>query len=90
MKARVTSIYTSKLAALTPEQVAFVDEVYAKAEANYEEGGQWVVECMEPSDILDRFKSMKDALKYMGLKQEQADEIDALVEDRIVSHRKPR
>lgn len=65
-------IYKEWLKIATPEQVAFVDEVYALCEEHYEAGGDTIVECMDPQEILEQFKNLKEVKKYCGLQVEQA------------------
>lgn len=55
----------------TPEQIDFVDQVYAICEENYESGGDNVVECYGPRDILFTFDDIQDVQKYCGLMVEQ-------------------
>lgn len=55
----------------TPEQIAFVDSVYALAEKNYDSGGDTIVEAMEPQEIVAEFKTLNDAKSYVGLRIEQ-------------------
>ena len=79
MKSHVINLYLKsefggtkeKMAKLTPEQLAFVDEVYALAEEHYDDGGDVIVETMEPWDILKKFKTLKDVRGYAGLWVEQ-------------------
>lgn len=72
MKSKTLPIYKHWLATAKAKQIAFVDEVFAMCEANYAAGGDTVVECMSPQDILDEFKSLRDVKKYCGLIVEQA------------------
>lgn len=65
-------LYADKIASLTEDQVKFVDEVYAICERNYSAGGDRVVECFEPADVLADFKSLDDVKEYAGAKVEQA------------------
>jgi hypothetical protein len=66
------SIYKEWLATATPEQIALVDSIYAECAKHYEDGGDTVIECMGPREVLLEFKSIADARKYCGLKVEQA------------------
>lgn len=56
----------------TPEQIAFVDEVYAMCEKHYNAGGDTIIECFEPKEILAQFKTLEQVKDYCGLKVEQA------------------
>ena len=71
-KSRTISIYGDWADDKTPEQVAFIDSVYAVCEANYDAGGDTVVECFDPDEILDQFKTLDEVRKYCGIKLEQA------------------
>jgi len=55
-----------------PEQIKFVDDIYKMAEDNYDAGGSIIVEAMSPQEVLDEFKSKKEAKEYCGLNVEQA------------------
>lgn len=55
----------------TAEQLAFVASVYAECEAHYAAGGDTVVECFTPSEIVAKFTSLADVRDYCGLKVEQ-------------------
>lgn len=68
----ILKLYKEWLATATPEQIAFVDSIYKECEEHYEDGGDTVVECMTPQEIMSQFKSIKDARDYCGLKVEQA------------------
>ena len=71
MKSRVLSIYPEWLSVATQEQVTFVDSIYAECEKHYSNGGDLIVECYSPQEILAQFKSIQDAKEYCGLKVEQ-------------------
>ena len=62
-----------------PEAIAHVDLVYQIAEAHYEKGGDEIVECFAPNDILDMDwpKEDKDlltekVLAHISLRKEAA------------------
>lgn len=67
----VADLYAEKLAKLTPEQQTFVRAVYAECEKHYSDGGDVIVECYEPADIVEEFSSMQDVVAFIGLKVEQ-------------------
>jgi hypothetical protein len=46
-------IYKSWVQTACPENIAHVDLVYQIAEAHYGKGGDEIVECLSPRDILD-------------------------------------
>lgn len=64
--------YSTWLALATLAQREFVDAVYAMCEQHYGGGGDTVVECYSPNEILDEFTSLDDVKEYCGLKVEQA------------------
>lgn len=64
--------YKAWAAQACPTQVAFVDEAYALCEAHYGEGGDRIVECWTPQEIVKTFRGMEDIRKYLGLVTEQA------------------
>jgi hypothetical protein len=53
-------------------RVDFVDEVYAMCEEHYDAGGDTIVECYGPDDILAEFKTPADVRRFCGLHVEQA------------------
>ena len=72
MQSRILSIYKRWLATATPEQVQFVDSVYALCEKHYSAGGDTVVECLSPQEVLDEFTDLDSVRSYCGLMVEQA------------------
>ena len=71
MKSGVLRLYKKWLATATPEQVELVDSIYAECEEHYEDGGDLVVETMEPAQVL-ALGSIKAARQVCGLLVEQA------------------
>jgi hypothetical protein len=65
-------IYNRWMATATAAQIAFVDEVFALCERNYECGGDVVVECHGPEDVLAQFETLDAVREYVGLHNEQA------------------
>jgi hypothetical protein len=63
--------YKEWFATATPEQIAFVDSVFKLCEDNYSNGGDVVVECMTPGEIIAQFKSLDEVRTFCGLKLEQ-------------------
>lgn len=72
MKSATLGVYKKWLGTATPEQIEFVDGVYAVCEKHYEEGGSAVVECYGPKEILESFKSIEEVRELCGLRLEQA------------------
>ena len=64
--------YTGWASQASPEQIEFVDSIYAMCEENYDKGGDVVTECMTPAEVLKDFNSLEDAKDYCGIKVEQA------------------
>ena len=67
MRSKTLGLYASWLSSATAEQASFVDEVFALCELNYEAGGDQVVECFGPDDIVERFTSFDDVQRYVRL-----------------------
>ncbi len=65
-------VYKKWAATATPEQIALVDAVYLLCEKNYIAGGDSVVECFTPQEILRDFRTVEAAKSFCGLKVEQA------------------
>jgi hypothetical protein len=72
MKSRVITLCKEWLATATPEQIEFVDQVYAMCEKHYSDGGDTIVECYTPQEILEEFKTLDDAKERCGMAIEQA------------------
>jgi hypothetical protein len=66
------TLYKDFLATASNEKIKFVDQVYSLCEKNYENGGDWIVECLTPIKILNEFKTLKDLHKYCGAIIEQS------------------
>lgn len=57
---------------MTAEQQALVDEIKRVCMANYERGGDEVIECFTDEEILKEFKSVADAKDYCSCRVETA------------------
>jgi hypothetical protein len=66
------TIYNDWTKTATPPQIELVDAIFAECEEHYEDGGDTIVECYDPADILAQFKSVKEAKEFCGLKVEQS------------------
>lgn len=53
---------------MKPKDVKFADDVYAVCERNYDAGGDLIVECFEPSTILNNFETLEDVKKYIAVR----------------------
>lgn len=54
------------------KQAELVDAIYAECEANYDKGGDTIVECFSPDEVLNEFKSVQEAKEFCQLKVEIA------------------
>jgi hypothetical protein len=72
MQSNTITLYKTWLATAAVPQIAFVDAVYAMCEEHYGEGGDSVVECLSPGEILAEFTTLEDVKRYCGLLVEQA------------------
>ncbi len=66
------SCYRSWQTTATPAQLQFVDETYALCEEHYSAGGDTIVECFTPTEIIEEFSNLDEVRQYCGLKVEQA------------------
>lgn len=71
MKSKVLAVYKKWLASATQEQIDFADQVYSLCEEQYESGGDRIVECWEPSNVVEFFKSIQQVQEFCGLVVEQ-------------------
>lgn len=60
MKSNVLSLYTSWVETASPEDLKKADDFYFICEQNYEAGGDAIVECYSPEDLLREFKTIMD------------------------------
>jgi len=65
-------IYMTWMASASAEAIEHVDAVFALCELNYKAGGDYVVECYGPEDILAQFKTLDDVRRFCGLQNEAA------------------
>ena len=72
MKSNTLSIYKTWLATAAVPQIAFVDAVYEMCEKNYEAGGDTIVECYDPAEILAEFDTLDEVKEFCGLRVELA------------------
>ncbi len=72
MKSHTIKLYDNWINSASQVQIELVDEIYHQCENHYDAGGDTVVECYEPHQILDEFKSVDDAKEFCGIKVEQA------------------
>ena len=72
MKSQTIKIYKKFIASATQDQIDFVDQVYATCEENYSQGGDTIVECFSPHEIIEQFKTIKAVQEYYQLRAEAA------------------
>jgi hypothetical protein len=64
-----------KMAEMTPEQLDLADKIYAEAEKNYGNGGHWIVEAMEPWEVVKMFKNLAQAAQHWEMVEDYAQDI---------------
>jgi len=64
-----------KMAEMTPEQLELADKIYAEAEKNYSKGGHWIVETMEPWEVVKMFKNLAQAAQHWEMVEDYAQDI---------------
>ena len=64
---------------MNESQIKLIEEIKELALANYDEGGDIIVECLEDSEILEYMSSIKEAKEFMKLKAEQRREIESTI-----------
>ena len=55
MTSNTLPVYKKWLKTATPEQIVIVDRVYTLCEEHYGAGGDTIVECYSPTEILDLY-----------------------------------
>lgn len=56
----------------SPEKIAFVNSVYELCERNYDKGGDIIIECWEPAEILDSFLTLDAVREHCGIMVDKA------------------
>lgn len=64
--------YAKWIQTATTEQIELADVIFKECEDHYADGGDTVVECMSPEEVLEEFKTIEDAKKYCGIQVEAA------------------
>jgi hypothetical protein len=70
MKSETINLYKPWIATARKGQVTFVDEVYHLAEEHYNAGGDTIVECFSPEEILTEFTTFQQVRDFCGVKVE--------------------
>ena len=53
------------------QTIEFVKSVYKLCTDNYDAGGDTIVECFSPQEIVNQFKSLEEVKEFCGIKIEQ-------------------
>lgn len=72
LKSYTAKLYAKQMAQLTPEQQSLVDEVYLECEKFYHAGGDNIVECFTPSEIVQDFDTIGQVRDWCKLIREKA------------------
>lgn len=64
---------------LVRRKLDFVAEVQILADHGYEDGGDYIIECMDENDILERFDTTEDVVQFLQVKAEQRREAEACI-----------
>jgi len=64
---------------MNESQIKLIEEIKELALANYDEGGDMIIECLGDSEILEYMSSIKEAKEFMELKAEQRREIESTI-----------
>ena len=64
---------------MNESQIKLIKEIKELALANYDEGGDMIIECLGDSEILEYMSSIKEAKEFMELKAEQRREIESTI-----------
>tara|TARA_B110000285_G_scaffold213956_1_gene258821 strand:- start:543 stop:740 length:198 start_codon:yes stop_codon:yes gene_type:complete len=64
---------------MTKSQIKLIEEIKELALANYDEGGDMIIECLGDSEILEYMSSIKEAKEFMELKAMQRREIESTI-----------
>jgi len=68
----LNTMYKTWQADAAVPQIAFVDAVYAMCEEHYAAGGDTIVECYAPDEIVEEFNTLDEVKQFCGLQVEQA------------------
>tara|TARA_R110000803_G_scaffold122511_1_gene190508 strand:+ start:197 stop:394 length:198 start_codon:yes stop_codon:yes gene_type:complete len=64
---------------MNESQIKLIEEIKELALANYDEGGDMIIECLGDSEILEYMSSIKEAKEFMELKAMQRREIESTI-----------
>ena len=64
MQSGTLGLYDEWLATANEGQIAYVDAIYHEAEENYSRGGDEIVECYDPEEVLESFKNVGAVKKF--------------------------
>ena len=61
------------------EHSDFIKEVREYALANYENGGDFIIECLTDDEIVEKFSSLEDAKQYAKLHNDRRKEVESTI-----------
>ena len=64
---------------MNESQIKLIEEIKELALANYDEGGDMIIECLRDSEILEYMSSIEEAKEFMELKAMQRREIESTI-----------
>ena len=71
-KSNTLKFYSAWVERASQSEFDFVDMVYEECERHYSAGGDMVVECLSPTNILEEFTSLSGVKEYCGLLVDRA------------------
>jgi hypothetical protein len=63
----------------TKKEIRLIESIKASAQKKYENGGDFIIECLEDGEILAYFDSVREANHWMKIKAEQRQEIESTI-----------
>ena len=57
----------------------FIKEVKEHAMANYENGGDFIIECLTDDEISEKFSTLEDAKEFMKLHNDRRKEVESTI-----------
>ena len=61
------------------EHSDFIKKVREYALANYENGGDFIIECLSDSESVEKFSSIEDAKEYTKLHNDRRKEVESTI-----------
>jgi hypothetical protein len=63
----------------TKKEIRLIESIKASAQKKYENGGDFIIECLEDGEILAYFDSVREANHWMKFKFQQSQEIKSTI-----------